>query len=119
MSNYKVIPLLTEKETAAVNILNGAVSQRYWILAKVRLSEFFYSAREYGTQEFFAEFNKLNAVTLPVVIFDSLEKRPSAVVFFDSSAPEDFLKSLGVAVVTICELREVLTHPALSCFFDE
>lgn len=119
MSNYKVIPLLTEKETAAVNILNGAVNQRYWILAKVRLSEFFYSSKEYGTPEFFGEFNKLNAVTLPVVIFDSLEKRPAAVMYFDSPAREDILKSLGVSVVTICELREVLTHPALSCFFDD
>ncbi|EJK1485192.1 TPA: DNA distortion polypeptide 3, partial [Salmonella enterica subsp. enterica serovar Heidelberg] len=67
---YQVREFINEKYTKAVNILKDNLKENYHVFYGVRLSEILFPASEYGTDAFFKEFELINSVILPLVIFD-------------------------------------------------
>lgn len=114
--SYKAIAFLSERENKLLNILKENVKERYAVLAKIRLSEFFYSTQPQGSAAFYAEFDRVNLVTLPFVIFDTLENRLAAVVYFSENGLEEknLLESCGVPCIEIGTFRDVLTSEQLA-----
>ncbi|APG53511.1 TPA: hypothetical protein L9968_005055 [Klebsiella aerogenes] len=117
---YKKIEFLNKNQIETVNIIRSEVQDRYWILNKIRLSEFLYSVKEYGTPEFYDDFKRINQITLPCVIFDTHENTLTAAIFFESEpAAEEVLKGAGVTYIMINQTKDALTHPELLRFYRE
>lgn len=103
-----------------INILKDVISEKYWILNKVRLSEFLYSVKEYGSVGFYDDFKHINQITLPCIICDTHENTIATVIFFDSMPDaEGVLKENGIEYIVLSEIKEVLTHPDLLRFYRE
>ncbi|EHN8485209.1 DNA distortion polypeptide 3, partial [Salmonella enterica subsp. enterica serovar Enteritidis] len=73
---YQVREFINEKYTKAVNILKDNLKENYHVFYGVRLSEILFPASEYGTDAFFKEFELINSVILPLVIFDLTQRKP-------------------------------------------
>lgn len=118
--SYKKIAFLNEKEIEMVNILKDVINDQYWILNKIRLSEFLYSVKEYGSADFYDDFKRVNQITLPCVIFDTQKNTIATVIFFDNMLDaESVLKENGIECIILSEIKEVLTHPDLLRFYRE
>lgn len=114
--SYKTTAFLNEQEMKLLNILKDNVKEKYTVLVKIRLSEFLYSTQPQGSDAFFDEFNRVNLVTLPFVIFDTLENRLAAVVYLSENGLEekDLLGSCGIPCIEIGTFRDVLTSEKLA-----
>lgn len=114
--SYKTTAFLTEREIKLLTILQENVKEKYAVLAKIRLSEFLYSTQPQGSESFYNEFNRVNLVTLPFVIFDTLENRLAAVVYLSENGLEEkeLLESLRIPCIEISEFRDVLTSEQLA-----
>lgn len=118
--SYKKIAFLNDKEIEMINILKDVVSDQYWILNKIRLSEFLYSVKEYGSAGFYDDFKRINQITLPCIVFDTQKNKIATVIFFDSMPDaENVLKENGIEYIVLSEIKEVLTHPDLLRFYRE
>ncbi|HGU0956677.1 TPA: DNA distortion polypeptide 3, partial [Escherichia coli] len=73
---YQVREFINEKYTKAVNILKDNLKENYHVFYGVRLIEILFPASEYGTDAFFKEFELINSVILPLVIFDLTQRKP-------------------------------------------
>ncbi|WP_201294239.1 DNA distortion polypeptide 3, partial [Escherichia coli] len=80
---YQVREFINEKYTKAVNILKDNLKEHYHVFYGVRLSEILFPASEYGTDAFFKEFELINSVILPLVIFDLTQRKPMMIISFD------------------------------------
>ncbi|ELD2258636.1 DNA distortion polypeptide 3, partial [Salmonella enterica subsp. enterica serovar Infantis] len=80
---YQVREFINEKYTKAVNILKDNLKENYHVFYGVRLSEILFPASEYGTDAFFKEFELINSVILPLVIFDLTQRKPMMIISFD------------------------------------
>ncbi|EJA4793201.1 DNA distortion polypeptide 3, partial [Escherichia coli] len=79
---YLVKEFINEKYTKAVNILKDNLKENYHVFYGVRLSEILFPASEYGTDAFFKEFELINSVILPFVIFDLTQRKPMMIISF-------------------------------------
>ncbi|EHO6324898.1 DNA distortion polypeptide 3, partial [Salmonella enterica subsp. enterica serovar Heidelberg] len=77
---YQVREFINEKYTKAVNILKDNLKENYHVFYGVRLSEILFPASEYGTDAFFKEFELINSVILPLVIFDLTQRKPMMII---------------------------------------
>ncbi|EPB1379048.1 DNA distortion polypeptide 3, partial [Escherichia coli] len=77
---YLVKEFINEKYTKAVNILKDNLKEHYHVFYCVRLSEILFPASEYGTEQFFSDFEKINSISLPVLVFDLKEGVPVIVI---------------------------------------
>ena len=77
---FRVKEFINDKYTKAVNILKDNLKENYHVFYGVRLSEILFPASEYGSEEFFKEFESINSITLPLVIFDTQERKTVMVI---------------------------------------
>ncbi|WP_179142679.1 DNA distortion polypeptide 3 [Escherichia coli] len=106
---------LNEKETKLLYLLKTNLSEKYAVLAKVRLSEFLYSTQPEGTEKFYVEFQQVNLVTVPFAIFDTTERKLVAVVYFsdDGFDGKVLLESQGVLCVEVSALKDIMISEVL------
>ncbi|MFQ3775670.1 DNA distortion polypeptide 3 [Salmonella enterica] len=106
---YQVREFINEKYTKAVNILKDNLKENYHVFYGVRLSEILFPASEYGTDAFFKEFELINSVILPLVIFDLTQRKPMMIISFDKILDASLLEGTNI-VVLVVKLRLSLHH---------
>ncbi|MFQ3797537.1 DNA distortion polypeptide 3 (plasmid) [Salmonella enterica subsp. enterica serovar Heidelberg] len=108
---YQVREFINEKYTKAVNILKDNLKENYHVFYGVRLSEILFPASEYGTDAFFKEFELINSVILPLVIFDLTQRKPMMIISFDKILDASLLEGTNIVVLELLvKLRLSLHH---------
>ena len=115
---YQVREFITDKYAKAVNILKDNLKENYHVFYGVRLSEILFPASEYGTDAFFKEFELINSVILPLVIFDFIDRKPIMVIGFEEVPGIDSLIDSGMEVVLLDVLSDMLLVEKLMPLFD-
>ncbi|RXX48946.1 DNA distortion polypeptide 3, partial [Enterobacter cloacae] len=92
----------------AVNILKDNLKEHYHIFYGLRLSEILFPASECGSEMFFQEFEAINSVKLPLVIFDLIDRKPILVIGFGEECGVDSLVDSGIEVVSLDGLSDRL-----------
>ncbi|EIX6722178.1 DNA distortion polypeptide 3 [Salmonella enterica] len=112
---YQVREFINEKYAKAVNILNDNLKENYHVFYGVRLSEILFPASEYGSDAFFKEFESINSVILPLVIFDFIDRKPIMVIGFDKIPDASLLEGTNIVVLECTTLADLLTNDNI-CF---
>ena len=112
---YQVREFINEKYTKAVNILKDNLKENYHVFYGVRLSEILFPASEYGTDAFFKEFELINSVILPLVIFDLTQRKPMMIISFDKILDSSLLEGTNIVVLECTTLADLLTNDNI-CF---
>ncbi|EKY6399234.1 DNA distortion polypeptide 3 [Escherichia coli] len=107
---YQVREFINEKYAKAVNILNDNLKENYHVFYGVRLSEIIFPASEYGSDAFFKEFESINSVILPLVIFDFIDRKPIMVIGFDKIPDASLLEGTNIVVLECTTLADLLTN---------
>lgn len=116
---FDIKEFIDDKYAKAINILKENLKENYHIFYGVRLSEILFPASEYGTDAFYQEFEAINSVVLPLVIYDLNEKKPIMVIGFELKNGKTMLESSDVTVLEIESLSDILTNNVLSVLFVE
>nr|EIM5959263.1 DNA distortion polypeptide 3 [Escherichia coli] len=112
---YQVREFINEKYAKAVNILNDNLKENYHVFYGVRLSEILFPASEYGSDAFFKEFESINSVILPLVIFDFIDRKPIMVIGFDKIPDASLFVGTNIVVLECTTLADLLTNDNI-CF---
>ncbi|HDV4996949.1 TPA: DNA distortion polypeptide 3 [Escherichia coli] len=115
---YQVKEFINEKYSKAVNILKDNLKEHYHIFYGLRLSEILFPASEYGSEMFFQEFEAINSVILPLVIFDLIDRKPIMVIGFGEVCGVDSLVDSGIEVVSLDGLSDLLLVEKLTPLFN-
>lgn len=115
---FRVKEFINDKYAKAVNILKDNLKENYHVFYGVRLSEILFPASEYGSDAFYHEFESINSVILPLVIFDLKERKPIMVIGFGEVSGEVSLVDSGVDVVSLDALSDLLLVEKLTPLFD-
>ncbi|EHK1629227.1 DNA distortion polypeptide 3 [Escherichia coli] len=115
---YLVKEFINEKYSKAVNILKDNLKEHYHVFYGLRLSEILFPASEYGSDAFFKEFELINSVILPLVIFDFIDQKPIMVIGFGEVPGIDSLIDSGIEVVLLDGLSDLLLVEKLMPLFD-
>lgn len=115
---YQVKEFINEKYAKAVNILKDNLKEHYHVFYGLRLSEILFPVSEYGSDIFFQEFEAINSVILPLVIFDLIDRKPIMVIGFDEVPGVDSLVDSGIDVVSLYSLSDLLLIEKLTPLFD-
>ncbi|EJK7984129.1 TPA: DNA distortion polypeptide 3 [Escherichia coli] len=115
---YLVKEFINEKYSKAVNILKDNLKEHYHVFYGLRLSEILFPASEYGSDAFFKEFELINSVILPLVIFDFIDRKPIMVIGFGEVPGIDSLIDSGIEVVLLDGLSDLLLVEKLIPLFD-
>ncbi|HFL9722373.1 TPA: DNA distortion polypeptide 3 [Escherichia coli] len=107
---YQVREFINEKYTKAVNILKDNLKENYHVFYGVRLSEILFPASEYGTDAFFKEFELINSIILPLVIFDLTQRKPMMIISFDKILDASLLEGTNIVVLECITLADLLTN---------
>ncbi|MEL9505955.1 DNA distortion polypeptide 3 [Escherichia coli] len=107
---YLVKEFINEKYTKAVNILKDNLKENYHVFYGVRLSEILFPASEYGTDAFFKEFELINSVILPFVIFDLTQRKPMMIISFDKIPDASLLEGTNIVLLECTTLADLLTN---------
>ncbi|MCZ8654404.1 MULTISPECIES: DNA distortion polypeptide 3 [Escherichia] len=107
---YQVREFINEKYTKAVNILKDNLKENYHVFYGVRLSEILFPASEYGTDAFFKEFELINSVILPLVIFDLTQRKPMMIISFDKIPDARLLEGTNIVLLECTTLADLLTN---------
>ncbi|EPU9155005.1 DNA distortion polypeptide 3, partial [Escherichia coli] len=107
---YQVREFINEKYTKAVNILKDNLKENYHVFYGVRLIEILFPASEYGTDAFFKEFELINSVILPLVIFDLTQRKPMMIISFDKILDASLLEGTNIVVLECITLADLLTN---------
>ena len=110
---YLVKEFINEKYSKAVNILKDNLKEHYHVFYGVRLSEILFPASEYGTEQFFSDFEKINSISLPVLVFDLKEGVPVIVISLDDVSYCDVLDEMDIDFMKCDSLAELLTSDKL------
>ncbi|WP_195686758.1 DNA distortion polypeptide 3 [Escherichia coli] len=110
---YQVREFINEKYTKAVNILKDNLKENYHVFYGVRLIEILFPASEYGTEQFFSDFEKINSISLPVLVFDLKEGVPVIVISLDDVSYCDVLDEMDIDFMKCDSLAELLTSDKL------
>ncbi len=114
---YQVREFINEKYTKAVNILKDNLKENYHVFYGVRLSEILFPVSEYGTEQFFSDFEKINSISLPVLVFDLKAGVPVIVISLDDVSYCDVLNELDIDFMKCESLVELLTSDKLENLF--
>ena len=114
---YQVREFINEKYTKAVNILKDNLKENYHAFYGVRLSEILFPVSEYGTEQFFSDFEKINSISLPVLVFDLKAGVPVIVISLDDVSYCDVLNELDIDFMKCESLAELLTSDKLENLF--
>ncbi|EBA6266042.1 DNA distortion polypeptide 3 [Salmonella enterica] len=107
---YQVKEFINEKYAKAVNILKDNLKENYHVFYGVRLSEILFPVSEYGSDAFFKEFESINSVILPLVIFDLTQRKPMMIISFDKISDACLLAGTGIVVLECMAQAELLTN---------
>ena len=107
---YQVREFINEKYTKDVNILKDNLKENYHVFYGVRLIEILFPASEYGTDAFFKEFELINSVILPLVIFDLTQRKPMMIISFDKILDASLLEGTNIVVLECITLADLLTN---------
>ncbi|EKR6313843.1 DNA distortion polypeptide 3 [Escherichia coli] len=107
---YQVREFINEKYARAVNILKDNLKENYHVFYGVRLSEILFPASEYGSDAFFKEFESINSVILPLVIFDFIDRKPIMVIGFDKIPDASLLEGTNIVVLECTTIADLLTN---------
>ncbi|EGF1823875.1 DNA distortion polypeptide 3 [Salmonella enterica] len=116
---FDIKEFIDDKYAKAINILKENLKENYHVFYGVRLSEILFPASEYGTDAFYQEFEAINSVVLPLVVYDLNEKKPIMVIGFELKNGKTMLESSDVTVLEIESLSDILTNDVLSVLFVE
>ncbi|EDT6888517.1 DNA distortion polypeptide 3 [Salmonella enterica subsp. enterica] len=115
---FKLKEFISDRYSKAINILNDNLKENYHVFYGVRLSEILFPASDYGTDDFFNEFESINSITLPLVIFDLIDRKPIMVIGFGEVPGIDSLIDSGIEVVLLDGLSDLLLFEKLTPLFD-
>ncbi|HDQ5214265.1 TPA: DNA distortion polypeptide 3 [Escherichia coli] len=115
---YQVKEFINDKYSKAVNILKDNLKEHYHVFYGLRLSEILFPASEYGSDAFFNEFEAINSITLPLIIFEMNERTPVAIIGFEQIAGAVFVEQLDIKVLVIDDLSELLTNETLDLLYN-
>ncbi|WP_077874195.1 DNA distortion polypeptide 3 [Escherichia coli] len=115
---YQVKEFVNEKYSKAINILKDNLKENYHVFYGVRLSEILFPASEYGTDAFFKEFESINSITLPLIIFEMNERKPVAIISFEQVAGSVFVGQFDINVLVVENLSELLTNETLDSLYN-
>lgn len=115
---FKLKEFIHDKYAKAINILNDNLKGNYHALYGIRLSEVLFPTSDYGTEGFYKEFEAINAVTLPLVIFDLMDRKPIMVIGFGEVEGTHLLANSAIEVVSLDGLRDLLLNEKLIPLFD-
>ncbi|MEW51187.1 DNA distortion polypeptide 3, partial [Salmonella enterica] len=109
---------IDDKYAKAINILKENLKENYHVFYGVRLSEVIFPASEYGTDAFFNEFEAINSIALPLVVFEMNERKAVAIIGFEQIAGTFFIEQSGIKVLVIDNLSGLLTNETLEFLFQ-
>ncbi|EHO3084708.1 DNA distortion polypeptide 3 [Salmonella enterica] len=115
---YQVKEFINDKYSKAVNILKDNLKEHYHVFYGLRLSEILFPASEFGSDAFFNEFEAINSITLPLIIFEMNERTPVAIIGFEQIAGAVFVEQLDIKVLVIDDLSELLTNETLDLLYN-
>jgi len=115
---FRVKEFINDKYAKAVNILKDNLKENYHVFYGVRLSEVLFPASEYGSEAFFKEFEAINSITLPIIIFDLKEQKPILVISFEEVSDAAVLEEVGIAVIICNNLSDLLTQNSLVVLYE-
>ncbi|ENP0811924.1 DNA distortion polypeptide 3 [Escherichia coli] len=116
---YQVREFINEKYTKAVNILKDNLKENYHVFYGIRLSEILFPASEYGSEQFFSDFEKINSISLPVLVFDLKTGVPVIVISLDDINYCDVLEQTDIDFMKCDSLAELLTSEKLDALFKD
>ncbi|END7575371.1 DNA distortion polypeptide 3 [Escherichia coli] len=114
---YQVREFINEKYAKAVNLLKDNLKENYHVFYGVRLSEILFPASEYGTDVFFKEFESINSVILPLVIFDLIQRKPMMIISFDKILDASLLEGTNIVVLECTTLADLLTNDNIDSLY--
>ena len=114
---FQVKEFINEKYSKAVNILKDNLKEHYHVFYGVRLSEILFPASEYGTDDFFREFESINSVILPLTIFDLKELKPIMIISFDIMSDPRLLEGTGIVVIECNALSDLLINNNIAVLY--
>jgi len=115
---FRVKEFIDDKYAKAINILKENLKEHHHVFYGVRLSEILFPESDYGSDDFFREFEAINSVILPLVIFDLKEQKPIMVIGFGDVSGDVLLVDSGVDVVSLGALSDLLLAEELTFLFD-
>ncbi|HGL3930344.1 TPA: DNA distortion polypeptide 3 [Citrobacter koseri] len=115
---YQLKEFINEKYSKAVNILKDNLKEHYHVFYGLRLSEILFPASEYGSDAFFNEFEAINSITLPLIIFEMNERKPVAIIGFEKIVGTVFVEQFDIRVLIIDDLSELLTNETLNLLYN-
>ncbi|EOA2953822.1 DNA distortion polypeptide 3 [Yersinia enterocolitica] len=115
---FSVKEFINDKYAKAVNILKDNIKENYYVFYGVRLSEILFPSSEYGSEAFFKEFESINSITLPIIIFDLKEQKPILVISFEEVSDAAVLEEVGIAVIICNNLSDLLTQNSLVVLYE-
>ncbi|EEC4828088.1 DNA distortion polypeptide 3 [Salmonella enterica] len=115
---FDVKEFIDDKYAKAINILKENLKENYHVFYGIRLSEILFPASEYGSDVFYQEFESINSVILPLVIFDLIDRKPIMVIGFGEVPGIDSLVDSGIEVVSLNGLSDLLLIEKLTPLFD-
>ncbi|ECF6074898.1 DNA distortion polypeptide 3 [Salmonella enterica subsp. houtenae] len=114
---YLVKEFINEKYSKAVNILKDILKEHYHVFYGLRLSEILFPASEYGSDVFYQEFEAINSIILPLVIFDLIDRKPIMVIGFDKISDASLLEGTDIVVLECNSLAELLTDDNVAALY--
>lgn len=85
----------------------------------MRLIEILFPASEYGTDAFFKEFELINSVILPLVIFDLTQRKPMMIISFDKILDASLLEGTNIVVLECITLADLLTNDNIDFYIKK
>ncbi|ECK6788092.1 DNA distortion polypeptide 3 [Salmonella enterica] len=114
---YQVKEFINEKYSKAVNILKDNLKEHYHVFYGLRLSEILFPASGYGSDVFYQEFEAINSVILPLVIFDLIDRKPIMVIGFEKISDAGLLEGTGIVVLECMALAELLKNDDIALLY--
>lgn len=115
---FEIKDFIDEKYLKAINILKGHLKENYHVFYGVRLSELLFPSGEYGSESFYKDFELINSVSLPLVIYDTNEKKAVMIVSFDDMLDRSLLTENNIQYVIISDLSEILRNPEFNSLYE-
>ena len=115
---FDIKEFIDDQYTKAINILKENLKENYHVFYGVRLSEIIFPASDYGTDAFFNEFETINSITLPLIVFEMNERKPVLVICFEEIRGRSFIEQSGIKVLVIDRLAELLSNETLELLYQ-
>jgi hypothetical protein len=116
--DFRVKEFINDKYAKAINILKDNLKEHYHVFYGVRLSEILFPASEYGSDAFYQEFESINSVILPLVVYDLKDRKPIMVIGFEVISCASVLEDASISVLVCDGLSDLLILQELVPFFN-